>query len=83
MSLFRRIGSLGFGSKDEREIVDQLDAHIQMRTADNIAAGMPPREARRNALVRFGNPTVIEEQIVTLETGVGVEKLLRDFRYAL
>ena len=83
MSLFRRIGSLGFGSKDEREIVDELDAHLQMRTADNIAAGMPPREARRDALVRFGNPTVIEEQIVALETGVGVEKLLRDFRYAL
>jgi hypothetical protein len=45
MSLFRRIGSLGFGSKDEWEIVDELDGHIQMRTADHIAAEMPPRGA--------------------------------------
>jgi predicted permease len=83
MSLFRRIGSLAFRSKDEREIVDELDAHIQMRTADNIAAGMPPEEARRDALLRFGNPMVIEERIVAVGSGVGFEKLLRDLRFAL
>jgi putative ABC transport system permease protein len=83
MSLFRRVGSLGFLSKNEREIADELDAHIQMRTADNIAAGMTSQEARRDALIRFGNPTVIEEQIVAVDSGLGFEKLLRDLRYAL
>jgi hypothetical protein len=33
--------------------------------------------------VRFGNPRVIEEQIVAQDSGLSVGKLTRDFRYAL
>jgi RNA polymerase sigma-70 factor (ECF subfamily) len=39
----------------EQEIVDELEFHIEMRTLDNQNAGMPPREARQDALRRFGN----------------------------
>lgn len=96
MSLFRRISNLFWRSrmdreirsrstrsKIEREIADELPSHIQMRTADNIAAGMTPEEARRAALVRFGNPAVIGERIVAVDSGLGVEKMLRDLRYAV
>lgn len=83
MSLFQRIRSLGTSPKIEREIADELASHIQMRTADNIAAGMAPEEARRAALLRFGNPIVIGEQIVAVDSPLGVEKLLRDLRYAV
>lgn len=41
-------------SQIEEEIFDELDFHIQMRTEDNIGAGMAPREARADALRRFG-----------------------------
>ncbi|MGB8537593.1 MAG: ABC transporter permease [Acidobacteriaceae bacterium] len=83
MSLFRRISNLFWRSKIEREIADELTSHIQMRTADNIAAGMTPEEARRAALVRFGNPAVIGERIVAVDSGLGVEKMLWDLRYAV
>jgi predicted permease len=83
MSLFHRITNLFSRGKLEQEIQDELGAHIQMRTADNIAQGMTPEEARRVALIRFGNPKVIEEQTVAVDSGLGVEKLIRDFRYAL
>src|SRR5271156_1804333 len=96
MSLFRRISNLFWRSrmdreirsrstrsKIEREIADELTSHIQMRTADNIAAGMTPEEARRAALVRFGNPAAIGERIVAVDSGLGVEKMLRDLRYAV
>jgi predicted permease len=83
MSLFRRIWPFRSRLKAEGEIADELNAHIQMRTVDNIAAGMTSQEARRNALIRFGNPTVIEEQIVAGDYGLGLEKFLRDFLYAL
>ena len=39
----------------EQEILDELEFHIEMRTLDNVAAGMPANEARQNALGRFGD----------------------------
>ena len=39
----------------EHEILDELDFHIEMRTRDNVHAGMSADEARRNAVERFGD----------------------------
>ena len=39
----------------EREIEEELQFHIEMRTRDNIAAGMSPEEAKDDALRRFGD----------------------------
>jgi hypothetical protein len=55
MSLFRRISNLFSRSEVEQEIEDELRSHIEMRIEDNMAGGMPPEEARRDALLRFGN----------------------------
>jgi predicted permease len=43
----------------ERDIDDELEYHIEQRTRDNIAAGMPPGAAREEALRRFGDPNVV------------------------
>ena len=39
----------------DQEILDELDFHIEMRTRDNMDAGMSADEARRNAVERFGD----------------------------
>jgi hypothetical protein len=39
----------------EQEIVDELEFHIEMRTRDNVAAGMPAHQARQDAMGRFGD----------------------------
>ena len=39
----------------EREIEEQLRFHIEMRTRDNLIAGMTPDDARADALHRFGD----------------------------
>jgi predicted permease len=83
MSFFRRMANLASRLQLDQEIKAELRSHIEMRTEDNIAAGMPPDIARRDALLRFGNPTVIRERIVAVDAGLGVEMLLRDLRYAL
>jgi hypothetical protein len=51
MSILRRITNLFHRSKLEQEIEAELRSHIEMRTADNMAAGMSPEEARRDASV--------------------------------
>jgi hypothetical protein len=54
MSLFRRVSNLFARAHVEQEIDAELRSHIEMRTADNMAAGMPPEEAQRDAMIRFG-----------------------------
>ena len=56
MSLVRRISNLFARSRVRQEIDAELESHLAMRIEDNIASGMTPAEAQRDALVRFGNP---------------------------
>ncbi|HEV2289189.1 MAG TPA: permease prefix domain 1-containing protein [Candidatus Acidoferrales bacterium] len=49
MSILRRITNLFHRSKLDEEIDAELPSHIEMRTADNIAAGVSPQEARHTA----------------------------------
>ena len=39
----------------EQEILDELEFHVEMRTLDNVSAGMPAAEARQDAIRRFGD----------------------------
>jgi putative ABC transport system permease protein len=45
----------------KREIDEELRFHIEQRAADNIAAGMTPEEAAREARKRFGNMQSVRE----------------------
>lgn len=38
----------------DRELNDELAAHLEMHTADNLRAGMSPENARRDALLKLG-----------------------------
>jgi HEAT repeat protein len=39
----------------EQEILDELEFHVEMRTLDNVSAGMTADEARQDAIRRFGD----------------------------
>jgi Bacterial Ig-like domain len=39
----------------DREILDELEFHVAMRSAEIERGGTPPNEARRQAMLRFGN----------------------------
>ena len=41
----------------------ELRFHIDELTGDNIAAGMPPDEARRRAMLEFGGPEQVKEEV--------------------
>ena len=53
-----------------------------MRTEENIAAGLTPAAARRDALVRFGNPELMKERVAAHDLTLGLADLWRDLRYA-
>src|ERR1700735_2227728 len=79
MPVFRRISSLFSRSKVDWSIDEELRSHIEMRIDDNIAAGMSPRTARRDALRRFGNPTVVKEKVKEVDAALWVDGAGRDF----
>jgi MacB-like periplasmic core domain len=83
MSLFRRISNVFSRSNLEQELNAEIKSHLEMRIEDNIAAGMSPNEARRNALLRFGNPTVVRERATGEDVALMLEIFAFNIRYAL
>lgn len=83
MSLLRRVGNLFVRSKMDREIDAEIQSHIEMRIEDNLASGMSPEEARRDALLRFGNPIGTREKVVAVDAALLVENVFSDLRYAV
>ena len=82
MSTLRRIVNTFSRSQLRQEIDAEIQAHVEMRIADNVAAGMSPEEARRDALIRFGNRTVIRERVTAADAATVLDALVRDLRYA-
>jgi putative ABC transport system permease protein len=51
----------------ERDIDDEIQHHIERRTAEYIAAGMDPRTARERALQRFGQVSDVRDETVRID----------------
>lgn len=83
MGWIRRMRALGQRGQLDREIESELREHMQMCIDDNIARGMRPEQAAREARLRFGNPTTAKELVDAEDAAVGVESLVHDVRYAL
>ncbi len=83
MGALRRFANLFRRPRLDAEIAEELKAHIEMRIEDNLARGMTPAEARREALLRFGNPTVMREKVAAVDASLALENMARDARYAL
>jgi hypothetical protein len=62
MSWADRFAVLFRSSKLNAELDEELQFHVEARTRDNIAAGMTPDEARRQARIAFGTSGRIKEE---------------------
>ena len=51
MSLLRRVTNLFRRCELDQEIEEELRSHIEMRTADNMAAGTSPEEMKVDPMV--------------------------------
>jgi hypothetical protein len=75
MSIFRRISNLFSRSTLDREIEAELKSHIDMRMEDNIALGMSPKDARRDALLKFGNPAATKERVTSADAALAFDSI--------
>jgi putative ABC transport system permease protein len=83
MSLIARLKGMLRRQRLDRDLDDEMRSHLEMRAADNIAAGMSPEEARYEAQKRFGNTTLLKEDARNADIISWLDESARDFRYAL
>ena len=82
MSIFSRIANLFRRTAVDREIDREMNAHIEMRMEDNLASGMSAGQARRDALLRFGNRAATRERTGGMDKVVAIESIGADLHYA-
>jgi putative ABC transport system permease protein len=67
----------------ERDLDDELKYHVECRIEDNLRAGMPPEEARRQALLSFGGLDQTKEECRDGRPLAWLETVAQDLRYGL
>jgi predicted permease len=76
LALFRR-------RKLDRELDDEILAHLELAERDAMAAGLIPEEARQAARRNFGGIEEMKEDHRDHRSVRWMENLLRDFRYGM
>jgi predicted permease len=80
---FRRLISWSAARRDEERLQAEIEAHLALQTAENLHAGLSPADARRDALLKFGEVEAIKESYRDQRGLPFAETLIRDSRLAL
>ena len=80
--IHRLLGSIR-KSRLEQHLDDELQFHIEMRTREFMAEGVPREEASYRARRLFGNQVLLKERTRDMDIVGWVETLIQDLRYAL
>jgi putative ABC transport system permease protein len=83
MPLFDRIANVFRAEKLERALDEELAFHVAERTDELVAAGMTERDARREALRRFGNYTAQKEKTRDMDIARTLEAFVANIKYGL
>src|SRR3982751_4697928 len=66
----------------DRELAEEIRAHIDLLTQTKIEQGLTPEAARRAALVELGGVEQVKESVREVRQGRLLEDLWQDTRYA-
>ena len=78
-----RIVGVFTGARADADLRDELQAHLDMETAEHIRRGMRPDAARRKAMLASGGVTVAVEAVRDQRGLPWIEGVAADIRYAL
>src|SRR4051794_27136319 len=83
MSLLSRFAGLFRSRRLDSELDDELRAHLEMRVEHNIDSGMSPEDARRDAMLRFGNRTLMKEDARRADILPWLDSVAQDVRFGM
>lgn len=70
-----------FWQRREQRLSDEIEEHLVLETAENVAAGMSPEDARAAALRKLGSVLRIKEDTRAVWGWTWIERLRQDLRY--
>lgn len=83
MGFWTRLNNSAFGRNPGMDSLDEeMHFHLQSKTEELIAIGIPPREARRRARLHFGNPGKLRDEVRDVESFRWLSSSFRDLRFA-
>ena len=71
------------GRRADARMSEEFEEHLRLQTADNIRAGLPPDEARRQAILAFGSIEAIKDRHRDEQRLPFVDHLFHDAKYAV
>ncbi len=83
LQTLRRLLAVSRNKEMERDLDAEIAAHLEMAVEENLRRGMSDKEARRQALLRFGGTQQAKEQHREARGLPALDLLLQDLRYAV
>src|ERR1700676_542633 len=80
---FNRLRALFRAKQLDTELDAEMAAHLELAMQENRQRGMPPEEARRQALIRFGGTEQAKEQHRDARALPTLDEITQDLRYAV
>lgn len=68
--------------KADEEVVEEMKSYLAEEMDENMALGMPAKEARRRAYVKLGHPQQVRERLWRQNTIALLDSVWRDLSYA-
>jgi predicted permease len=79
---FNRLRGSLVGGRSDRDLADELDAHLRLLADEDIRRGVPPEVAYRRARLRFGSIESAKERYRDQRGLPFLDTLIQDVRYA-
>ena len=81
--LLMRLSNLVTRRSADQRLREEIAGHLALQIEENLRAGMPPAEARRQAALKLGSAEAIREDHHAEQSLPFIENLLFDLRYAV
>jgi predicted permease len=81
--VLKRLTSWTTRNQDEDRLRAEIEEHLVLQTEDAVRAGLPPVEARRQAVIKFGAVESIRESYRDRRGLPHLEAAMRDLRYGM
>jgi macrolide transport system ATP-binding/permease protein len=79
----RRLAGIVPTQQQEQEFSAELESHLQLHIDDNLRAGMTPKQARREAILKLGGTESTKQAHREGRTIPFLQTMIQDIRYAL
>ena len=80
--LTRGLHALTHRDAADRDVADEVEHYLEQATAEHLARGLAPADARRAARLEIGNPASLREEVRSSGWEHMIETLMTDLRYA-